>query len=598
MILLFIMAPWLVGSYVAQVLYGGDFVVSSGVTRERRVTMTKYILMIIAIFMIAAGTASAATVYVPTTYPTIQAAVDSVGTGDTVYVYNGTYIENVTVKKGILLQGEGKNVVTIDGNGRTALDIRSSNVGISGFTITNSQDGIAMTISKNCTISGCDLHSNINGIHLLMSCNYNTISDCTMHSNSNCGIYFSKSCNYNTVSGCDTYSNTNGVYLSKSCNHNKINDCTMHLNSNCGIYLWRACRYNTICGCDVYSNEGTGILVFRSCDNNSITGCNAYLNDDSGIMLQGCCSGNTVENCNATSNIRNGIILFQASGGNLIRNCGAHSNLIDGIVLFQTSNGNMIQDCGAHSNSRTGIYITHASNGNTVTGCDARDNINGIHISHTSDGNTVSGCDAKDNNDGIILSHVSNGNMVADCNARSNLQRGVSITMNSKENEIASCFIDSAEYGVVMSRASTGNVVSDTIIRNISSRDFLLEYASSGSAIETPFETIGGGLSSMLTVRNYLDVKVMDGTIPVGGADVRVTDNGRMIYATSGYGGPDPCTDSTGLCSGILVTDRVYNHLSSTAAENTTLVSAKHSAWAETDRDVDMSESHTEEFSI
>ena len=560
--------------------------------------MTKCILIIIAILVIAAGTASAATVYVPSTYPTIQAAVDSVGTGDTVYVYNGTYIENVTVNKGILLQGEGKDVVTIDGNGRTALDIRSSNVDISGFTITNSQDGIAMTISRNCTVSGCDLHSNINGIHLLMSCNYNTISDCIMHSNSDYGIYFSKSCNHNTVSGCDAYSNTNGVDLSRSCNHNKINDCTMHLNSNCGISLRNACKCNTISGCDVYSNDGNGILAFMSCDNNSIIGCNAYSNNDNGIMLQKMCSGNTIENCNATSNLRNGIILFQASGGNVIRNCDAHSNLIDGIVLFQTSNGNMIHDCDAHSNSRAGIYVTHASNGNTVTGCDARDNKDGIHISHASNGNTVSGCDAKDNNNGVIISHVSNGNMVVDCNATSNLQSGVSITMNSKGNKITSCLIDSAGYGVVMSRASTGNVVSGTTIRNIGSRDFLLEYASSGSAIETPFETIGISLSSMLSVRNYLDVKVMDGTTPVGGADVRVTDNGHVVYASIGYGGSDPCTDSAGLCSGILVTDRVYNHLSIAAAENTTLVSAKHGAWAETDRDVDMSESHTEEFFI
>ncbi len=89
----------------------------------------------------------------------------------------------------------------------------------------------------------------------------------------------------------------------------------------------------------------------------------------------------------------------------------------------------------------------------------------------------------------------------------------------------------------------------------------------------------------------------MDGITPVGGVDVRVTDNGYVIYASSGYGGSDQRTDSAGICRGILVTDRVYHHLSSTAAENTTLASAKYGAWEETDRDVDMSESHTGEFS-
>ncbi len=68
-----------------------------GVTMERKVNMTKSILMILAIFVIAAGTAFAATAYVPTTHPTMQAAVGSV-CPDTVYAYNGTYIRNVTVK--------------------------------------------------------------------------------------------------------------------------------------------------------------------------------------------------------------------------------------------------------------------------------------------------------------------------------------------------------------------------------------------------------------------------------------------------------------------------------------------------------------------
>ena len=69
-----------------------------GVTIERKVTMTKSILIILPIFVISAGTASASMVYVPNTYPTMQAAVDRVCPGGMVYVHNGTYMGNVTVK--------------------------------------------------------------------------------------------------------------------------------------------------------------------------------------------------------------------------------------------------------------------------------------------------------------------------------------------------------------------------------------------------------------------------------------------------------------------------------------------------------------------
>jgi len=125
----------------------------------------------------------------------------------------------------------------------------------------------------------------------------------------------------------------------------------------------------------------------------------------------------------------------------------------------------------------------------------------------------------------------------------------------------------------------------------------MVEYASSGTVIETTFDTAGVSLASTLTVKNYLDVLVLNGTdtnTPIQGADVRVTDEGQAIYASAGYGGTDPATDHAGLCSGILVTDRIYR--SNAATENTTLVSVAHGAWAEADRDVSMLESHIEVF--
>ena len=44
----------------------------------------------------------------------IQHAIDNATAGDSIYVYNGSYIENVYVNKAHLtLQGEGRDVVTV-----------------------------------------------------------------------------------------------------------------------------------------------------------------------------------------------------------------------------------------------------------------------------------------------------------------------------------------------------------------------------------------------------------------------------------------------------------------------------------------------------
>ena len=54
----------------------------------------------------------------PGNYTTIQAAINDANSGDTVFVYNGTYHENVVItKNNIILKGEDKNNTIIDASG-------------------------------------------------------------------------------------------------------------------------------------------------------------------------------------------------------------------------------------------------------------------------------------------------------------------------------------------------------------------------------------------------------------------------------------------------------------------------------------------------
>ena len=86
--------------------------------------------------------ASAATLYVggagPGNYTTLQAAINASSPGDTVFVYNGTYYENVVVDRTLTLAGEGRDTTTVDGGGiGDVLLVSASWVNVTGFNITN-----------------------------------------------------------------------------------------------------------------------------------------------------------------------------------------------------------------------------------------------------------------------------------------------------------------------------------------------------------------------------------------------------------------------------------------------------------------------------
>jgi nitrous oxidase accessory protein len=123
---------------------------------------------------------ASSTVVVPDQYPTIQAAINAGGSGDIVYVKNGTYIENVVINKTLSLVGENKGNTTIDGGESAAysvISITADGVNVTGFTIRGGFDiGVSLNNVSHCNVYGNNI-KNVPSIGVLLdSASNNTIA--------------------------------------------------------------------------------------------------------------------------------------------------------------------------------------------------------------------------------------------------------------------------------------------------------------------------------------------------------------------------------------------------------------------------------------
>ena len=132
------------------------------------------------------------------TYSGIQAAIDAANSGDTIRVYDGTYLENVIVDKTLSLIGNGTTKTIIDGDGSGDVVLLKSNwVNITGFKIINSGSedlfptvdaGIDVDNVDFVTIKNNNCSNNLYGIFNYKS-NFTTIENNTCSNNTLDGIY-------------------------------------------------------------------------------------------------------------------------------------------------------------------------------------------------------------------------------------------------------------------------------------------------------------------------------------------------------------------------------------------------------------------------
>ena len=429
----------------------------------------------------------------------IQEGVDDAERGDTVYVYNGTYLEHVTIKKTIFLEGENPSSTVIDGGGFYVLTIGpgTNNVQVTGFTITNCGEGnagISISTAKNNTISDNIISANYVGIGVGPG-GYNTITNNTI-SNNKKGITIVGVNNYNLISGNIISNNGEGIDL--LADFNTISGNNFTFNEHTGIHVAGDANNNTILD-NLISNSRIGIHFVRDqahvqgpsgniLSNNTISDNGAAIHLESStsnifysnVMIDNGIAiwGRSIEYWNthiiSSSNTVNGKPVYywkNATGGTIpagagqviLANCTGvtveDQNMSNGTAGIQVgfSSHNIIANNTVLSKKWWGIFLM-SSNNNTIA--DNTVNLNewgGIRL-YSSNNNTVFRNNVSSNPDPGILLYFSDANSIISNTVTDNWGPGIRLSYSNNSN-IAENSVYSNRYAGIGTYFSTNNTV-------------------------------------------------------------------------------------------------------------------------------------------
>ena len=171
----------------------------------------------------------------------IQNGIDAADPGDTIFVYNGTYFENLVIDKSIILIGENKDSTIIDGRvvGNT-IKVNADYVTIKNFTITHSGliyplSGINLSSNHNI-IENNLITDNFYGLTVYFS-QENIISGNIIQNDDSCGIYISNSKNNSIFNNIIKNNFFNGIGLYYSSDNNIIENNNFINNGFCGVNI-------------------------------------------------------------------------------------------------------------------------------------------------------------------------------------------------------------------------------------------------------------------------------------------------------------------------------------------------------------------------
>lgn len=198
---------------------------------------------------------------------TIQEAIDNASEENFIFVFNGTYVENIIVNKTVFFCRDPS--VIVDGMGGVGFNVSANNTAIHGFTIINCSIGVFVYnkdyMLDSVKVTNTIIHDSGHGI-ILQNTNRCLIFDNIIFNNTGNSLFLTDSSNA-TINMNDFYNNSqNGITLKNAYNcHVSFNK--IHNNSDIGISIIDNSEYNTIDGNEIINNSDIGIYIAVSSNN-------------------------------------------------------------------------------------------------------------------------------------------------------------------------------------------------------------------------------------------------------------------------------------------------------------------------------------------
>jgi len=429
----------------------------------------------------------------PGNYSTIQDAIDNASNGDTIFVFNGTYVGYVIINKSINLIGEDKNTTFIIGFFAYTVSIVTDWVNMSGFTIQNGgRIGEGVRIDSNYNnfinniidipndrirLSGDDntiSYNIVKNTYLYLCGDSNIITNNTI-TNNYYGLY-STDCYDNIISN-NSFFNS-GLFISDVTVWNNIvtdntvngkplvyldDESDMIIDIDAGQITLVNCTYITVKNQELLKTS-VGIQILGS--NNCIISDNTIVGNYYGIYQN---SWNITINNNTITNNYFGIYLF-GDNNTIISNVIAN-NIYDGIYVSYGNQNDIISNIII--NNYYGILLDYGSDFNDIINNTISNNSYAV-TSFSGNSNTIiSGNIISNNNyDGIHL--IGDKNTIY-ANTITNNKEGITLGFGYYNNIINNMIANNSDNGIYISDSYFNNIINN----NISSNDngiYVLRY--------------------------------------------------------------------------------------------------------------------------